>query len=55
MAAKSKMFVHYKGTVAAFKEAGLESVYNNHIVFIKGGEADGKGVCAGCRALPQVH
>lgn len=43
MAAKSKMFVHYKGTVAAFKEAGLESVYNNHIVFIKGGEADGKG------------
>lgn len=43
MAAQSKMFVHYKGTVAAFKEAGLESVYNNHIVFIKGGEADGKG------------
>lgn len=37
------MFVHYKGTVAAFKEAGLESVYSNHIVFIKGGEADGKG------------
>lgn len=43
MAAQGKMFVHYKGTVAAFKEAGLESVYNHHIVFIKGGEADGKG------------
>lgn len=43
MTAQGKMFVHYKGTVAAFKEAGLESVYSNHIVFIKGGEADGKG------------
>lgn len=43
MAAKSKMFVHYKGTVAAFKAAGLEEQYKNHIVFIKGGEADGKG------------
>lgn len=34
----SKMFVHYLGTVAAFKAAGLESKYTNHIVFIKGGE-----------------
>ena len=33
MAAKSKMFVHYKGTVAAFKAAGLEDQYKNHIVF----------------------
>lgn len=39
----SKMFVHYKGTVAAFKAAGLEEQYKNHIVFIKGGETDGKG------------
>lgn len=38
----SKMFVHYSGTVAAFKEAGLESQYSNHIVFIKGG-AEGQG------------
>ena len=38
----SKMFVHYKGTVDAFKAAGLESTYTNHIVFIKGG-ADGRG------------
>lgn len=38
----SKMFVHYSGTVAAFKAAGLESTYNKHIVFIKGG-ADGDG------------
>lgn len=39
----SKMFVHYKGTVAEFKAAGLESTYTNHIVFIKGGEANGNG------------
>lgn len=39
----SKMFVHYKGTVDAFKKAGLESVYSNHIVFIKGGDANGSG------------
>lgn len=39
----SKMFVHYKGTVAEFKAANLESKYTNHIVFIKGGEADGNG------------
>ena len=38
----SKMFVHYKGTVEAFKAANLETTYTNHIVFIKGG-ADGKG------------
>lgn len=37
-----QMFVHYNGTVAAFKAAGLESQYSNHIVFIKGGE-DGTG------------
>lgn len=34
----AKMFVHYAGTVTAFKAAGLESKYNNHIVFIAGGE-----------------
>ena len=39
----SKMFVHYKGTVAEFKAASLESKYTNHIVFIKGGEANGTG------------
>ena len=39
----SKMFVHYKGTVAEFKAAKLESTYTNHIVFIKGGEASGNG------------
>jgi hypothetical protein len=39
----SKMFVHYKGTVAEFKAANLESTYTNHIVFIKGGEASGNG------------
>lgn len=37
------MFVHYKGTVAEFKAANLESKYTNHIVFIKGGEANGSG------------
>lgn len=37
------MFVHYKGTVAEFKAANLESKYINHIVFIKGGEASGNG------------
>ena len=39
----SKMFVHYKGTVAEFKAANLESTYANHIVFIKGGETSGNG------------
>lgn len=39
----SKMFVHYKGTVAEFKAASLESKYTNHIVFIKGGESNGNG------------
>ena len=39
----SKMFVHYKGTVAEFKAAKLDSTYTNHIVFIKGGEANGNG------------
>jgi hypothetical protein len=38
----AKMFVHYAGTVTAFKAAGLETTYNNHIVFIAGGP-DGKG------------
>lgn len=38
----AKMFVHYNGTVADFKAANLESKYNNHIVFIKGG-ANGTG------------
>ena len=41
----SKMFVHYSGTVAAFKAAGLETTYTNHIVFIKGGEnGDGAAI-----------
>lgn len=40
----SKMFVHYSGTVASFKEAkkdgkSFEEFYSNHIVFIKGGES----------------
>lgn len=40
----SKMFVHYSGTVAAFKAASdtegnlLSKKYENHIVFIKGGD-----------------
>lgn len=39
----SKMFVHYSGTVAAFKAAEVDGVklsdkYINHIVFIKGGD-----------------
>lgn len=34
----SKMFVHYSGTIEAFRAAGLETTYNKHIVFIKGGE-----------------
>lgn len=43
----SKMFVHYSGTVASFKEAkkdgkSFEEFYNSHVVFIKGG-ADGNG------------
>lgn len=38
----AKMFVHYKGTVEAFKTAGLETTYANSIVFIKGGD-DGTG------------
>lgn len=38
----SKMFVHFNGTVEAFKSAGHETTYSNHIVFIKGG-TDGKG------------
>ena len=36
----SKMFVHYSGTVEAFKS--IASQYDNKIVFIKGG-ADGEG------------
>lgn len=40
----SKMFVHYSGTVEAFKAAkkdgkSFEEFYSNHIVFIKGGES----------------
>jgi hypothetical protein len=35
----SKMFVRYSGNVAAFKAAGLETTYNNSIVFIGDGEA----------------
>lgn len=35
----NKMFVRYSGNVAAFKAAGLETTYNNSIVFIGDGEA----------------
>lgn len=38
----TKMFVHYSGTVQEFKNANLETKYNNQIVFIKGG-ANGNG------------
>ena len=38
----TKMFVHYKGTVADFKQLSNISDYDNKIVFIKGG-TDGKG------------
>lgn len=34
-----KMFVHYSGNVAAFKQAGLDVTYNKSIVFIGNGEA----------------
>lgn len=37
-----KFFIHYSGTVAAFKSAGLENTYRNGIVFISG-DAAGKG------------
>ena len=39
-----KMFVHFNGTVAAFKEAGHESKYTNHIVFIAGEKGEGAAV-----------
>ena len=32
----NNMFVHYSGTIAAFKQAALESTYANSIVFISG-------------------
>ena len=35
----SKMFVRYSGNVASFKEANLETTYNDSIVFIGDGEA----------------
>lgn len=38
----NKMFIHYSGTVAAFKAAGLATTYNNSIVFISG-DAEGTG------------
>lgn len=40
--ANTKMFVHYSGTVEAFKALSNITDYNNKIVFIKGG-AEGKG------------
>lgn len=40
--ANTKMFVHYSGTVEAFKELSNIADYNNKIVFIKGGP-EGKG------------
>lgn len=39
---ENKMFVHYSGTIAAFKAAGNETTYANSIVFISG-DAEGKG------------
>ena len=39
-----KMFVHFNGTVAAFKEAGHESKYTNQIVFIAGANGEGAAV-----------
>lgn len=44
----AKMFVHYKGTKAEFAVASkdgklLSELYFNHIVFIKGGDANGTG------------
>lgn len=38
----NNMFVHYSGTIAAFKQAALESTYANSIVFISG-DAAGNG------------
>lgn len=38
----NNMFVHYSGTIAAFKNAALESTYANSIVFISG-DSEGKG------------
>lgn len=38
----NNMFVHYSGTIAAFKSAALESTYANSIVFISG-DSEGKG------------
>lgn len=38
----NNMFVHYSGTIAAFKDAALESTYANSIVFISG-DATGNG------------
>lgn len=40
----SKMFVHFNGTIAAFKEAGHETKYTNHIVFIAGEKGEGAAV-----------
>ena len=40
--ANTKMFVHYSGTVEAFKALSNIADYNNKIVFIKGG-TEGKG------------
>ena len=40
----SKMFVHFNGTVAAFKEAGHETKYTNQIVFIAGANGEGAAV-----------
>ena len=40
----SKMFVHFNGTVAAFKAAGHESKYTNQIVFIAGANGEGAAV-----------
>lgn len=39
-----KMFVHFNGTVAAFKQAGHESKYTNQIVFIAGANGEGAAV-----------
>ena len=40
----SKMFVHFNGTISAFKAAGHETKYSNHIVFISGENGQGSAV-----------
>lgn len=39
MLTQKKMFVHYSGTLAQFKESSYPTEYSNSIVFIGNGEA----------------